>query len=868
MKKQTKKPFSQKNRVKTVQAVSSTINLSKRTVLVIAALFIAIGVSFLAFSSAADPSAVTVNIIKTQFDYPANAIFVSPDGVDSSTRGSKDLPLKTLTYAIRSKAVAGNTIVLRAGIYRESPATVTKALTIQAYPNEEVWLDGSDEVTGWVQDGTAWRKDGWTAANAMCPKNATPSDASNPDAAVNYSCYTPGGEGSQVLVTPENPASFLPDMFFVGGTQLKQVMTKAEVKGGTFYVNRDTNQVFIGDNPSGKMVEGSTRQQAIQYYQDKVAGSKLRGIGVRRFASKIVFTSKPGQIEVSNGAKGIEFDSMVFTQSGGSGLFVTGSSSDKSTGLVIKNSLFASNGTSGLSGNYTDGTNLENNIFYNNNTEKAQWEGTYGSFAGAKFARLTNATVKNNLFQDNYGTGFWCDLACQNVAITGNMSRGNLINGIYYEISYGGILASNVAYNNGQAGVKASGQQIKIYNNTSYNNGVENIFSYDDPDTSRIASANIEIKNNISASGPRSTAYSPLLRLWMNRTNVGQTVKGMDYNLYFRSSAGLPKNILLWVGTNANYGYTTLDTTLRSQTGREANSVLIDGKAIGTIFKDASKGDFKLVSGSGAVNSGEALPADVANALGLNAGQIVSRGAVSWRNGSESSVAIATPDPVTPPPAPANKVPTASVTATSSSLTLATSVADAAFKVNAVASDPDGSITKLEILQNNAVVYTCYNTITCRYDANGYGAGTFTYAARAYDNASPTAVTTSTSQSVVVNAAAVVPTPVPVPQPSLTKPTGLSFGLDQGFLNYGIGMRWSAVAGATGYKVTFTPDSQVPTTKTQSTANFTQSGITIGKVYSFDIVATNGTSESPKTTVKAQANCGWWLFNCTVKQIP
>ena len=867
MKKQTKKPIVRKNQVRSFQAVSSSINLSKRTLLIIAALFIAVGVSYLAFSSAEDPSSVAVNIIKTQYDYPANAIFVSPGGVDSGTRGTKDAPLRTLTYAVRSKAVAGDTIVMRAGTYREAVGTISKALTIQAYPNEEVWLDGSDEVTGWVAEGSLWRKDGWVAANAMCPKNSPQPNVANPDASENYSCYTAGGEGSQVLVTSENPASFLPDMFFVNGVQLKQVMARAEVKAGTFYVNRDTNQVFIGDNPSGKLVEGSTRQQAIQYYQSAVAGSKLRGIGVRRFASKIVFTSKPGEIEVSNGAKGIEFDNMVFTQSAGSGLFLTGSSSDKSTGLVVKNSLFATNGTSGLSGNYTDGTNIENNIFYNNNTEKAQWEGTYGSYAGAKFARLSNATVKNNLFQDNYGTGFWCDLACQSVAITGNMSRGNLVNGIYYEISLGGILASNVTYNNGRAGLKASGQQIKIYNNTSYNNGVENIFSYDDPDASRIASANIEIKNNITASGPRTTANSPLLRLWMSRTNIGQTVTALDNNLYFRSSAGLPKDVLQWVGTNANYTYTTLDSTLKSQTGRETSGLLVDGKAIGTLFKDAPSGDFKLVSGSAAVNSGAALPADVANALGLNAGQVVSRGAVSWRNGSSSSITVATPDPVTPPPAPVNQAPTASVTVSKNSITLSAG-SGAAFQVNATANDPDGSITKLEILQNNAVVYTCYNAASCRYDANGYGAGTFTYAARAYDNATPTAITTSATQSVVVNAAASPTTPVPTPQPSLSKPTGISFGLDQGFLSYGMGLRWSPVTNATGYKVTYTQDGQAPTTKAQTASTFSQSSITIGKIYTFDIVATNGTTESPKTTVKAQASCGWWVFNCSIKQIP
>lgn len=61
---------------------------------------------------------------------------------------------------------------MRAGVYREELGTITKPVTIQPYPNEEVWLDGSDPLTGLVQDGKAWRKDGWTAGNAITPMPA------------------------------------------------------------------------------------------------------------------------------------------------------------------------------------------------------------------------------------------------------------------------------------------------------------------------------------------------------------------------------------------------------------------------------------------------------------------------------------------------------------------------------------------------------------------------------------------------------------------------------------------------------------------------------------------------------------------------
>lgn len=861
-KRTAKRPTGSKSKSTPNPILKQFTNLTMRSkVLVGALLFALVGGAIVAFSSAADPSTVTVDIIKTQYAYPSNALFVSPGGNDCATTscGTQNAPYKTLKFAV-SKAVSGNTIVMREGIYREALGSMTKSLTIQAYPNEKVWLDGSDVIpqNEWFQDGTSWRKDNWAAANVMCPKKTTPEDPSNPDNVVNYSCYTTDPQGSKWLVNAANPASFLPDMFFVDGIQLKQVLTRNEVKAGTFYINRNTSQVFIGDNPSGKQVEGSTRQQAMQYYKAGTAGSKLRGIGVRKFASKIVFTSQPGQIEVSNGAKGIEFDNMVFTQSAANGLFVTGSAADKSTGLVVRNSIFASNGTSGLSGNQVDSMTVENNIFYNNNTEKAEWEGDYGSFAGSKMAVMTNSTVKNNLFQGNYGSGFWCDLSCQNNVITGNMSRDNLVNGIYYEISFDGIIASNVTYGNGAAGLKASGKRIKIYNNTSYNNVANAIFAYDDPGLTRTDSGAIEIKNNIVAGGPRTTSNDSLIRLWMKRNGVAPVLTAMDSNLYLRSAATQPKYVIGWYGPDGdatNMNYTTLDAAARTRMGRESKGILLDGKSIGTLFKDAPNGNFQLVSGSAAVDSSEPLPADVATATGKTAGQVVSRGAISWRNGSGSDLAGATPDPVTPPAPPANIAPTATVSVSGNSFTT-----PAAFQVTANATDSDGSITKLEILQNGAVVHTCSNSGTCRYDANGYGAGTFQYSARAMDNATQPAIGTSGSQSVVVSAPATTPPPTPAPTPALTKPTGVQVGTD-GLFPIGIGVKWNAVSGATGYKVT--PVGRAAVARTVS--NYVDAGVTVGNIYTYDVTATNGTTESPKTTVTTQVTCTFWIFGCSAK---
>ena len=76
------------------------------------------------------------------YPVPSGAIIVSPSGNDAAA-GTTSAPLRTLAHAVAS-APSGATIVLRAGSYHESVVIPPgKRLTIQAWPGEPVWLDGS-----------------------------------------------------------------------------------------------------------------------------------------------------------------------------------------------------------------------------------------------------------------------------------------------------------------------------------------------------------------------------------------------------------------------------------------------------------------------------------------------------------------------------------------------------------------------------------------------------------------------------------------------------------------------------------------------------------------------------------------------------
>ena len=153
----------------------------------------------------------------TAYPVPASAIVVSPSGSNTAA-GTAAAPYQTIANAI-AKAPSGATIVVRAGTYHESLVTPsTKQLTIQSWPNEAVWLDGSKPLSGWVADGTAWRFDGWTTEF---------------DASPTYTRGAPDGSTEDwTFVNPAHPMAAHPDQVWIGDVALRQVGSRAEVKAG------------------------------------------------------------------------------------------------------------------------------------------------------------------------------------------------------------------------------------------------------------------------------------------------------------------------------------------------------------------------------------------------------------------------------------------------------------------------------------------------------------------------------------------------------------------------------------------------------------------------------------------------------------
>lgn len=686
-------------------------------------------------------------IPSTSYSIPSGAIFMATTGNDSNN-GSQSSPVKSMSKAL-SIAPSGGTIVVRGGVYRDGLAGVSKSLTWQAYPGEQVWFDGTDVVGGWQPSGNTWYIDGWYTPEFCKGEyynyayNAQRSDNTGP---CNH--YDMTGD-------PSNPMAGSPQMAFVNGVALKEVTNLASVTSGTFYYDKSSRRFTIGTSPVGATVELARRPTALIL----AATSSIKGLGFRKYASNEYNNSTEAPVILS--APNSLIENSVFWANAGYGAGVS-----NSQGAVIRSSSFISNGFNGFTanghhaGSTVDNILIEGNNFDGNNTEKF---GTGCSAscaqAGIKLSHMNGGSIKNNIFQNNNGHGFWCDLYCTNFVITGNIARNNVRSGIFYEVSDKAIIASNLISSGGEFGLRIGGPNIKVYNNTVLSSTRMGLWVYDDPRVpsgSEVAgdTANVEVVNNIFQSG---TDF--LANFQGNQTTAAQLISTVDYNSYFRPT-GTPVVGFKFGSSASGYAYYNTVAAFRTATGKEAHGQDITNQA-NPYFINASTGDYRIRTDSVAYRSGQALPADVASAIGVTAGQAVDRGALNWVGKPGGAT--------TPPPAPTDT--SAPVTAISSPT--ANASAKGTVTVSGSATD-NVAVVKVDLLVDGSFKATDSTApfASFSWDSSTVGDGAHNLSFKAYDAAGNTAV----SPNVPITVSNVAPPPLPVIQSVAASPATVTAG--------------------------------------------------------------------------------------------
>jgi parallel beta-helix repeat protein len=371
------------------------------------------------------PSRGSVPVGSASYAVPAGALFVAPGG-DDGAAGNQAAPYRTLAAAV-AKAKAGATIVLRAGSYNESVVVpFNKPLTIQAYPKEAVWLDGSVPVSSWQRSGS-----GWSTPWSSFPSSALLGIADNPR-----------------FLQAGFPLAGRPDQVFLDGVQLTQV-TPDKLAPGTFAADPAGGRVLIGSDPAGHELRISNKQQAIWV---QAPNTTLQGFGVRRYAT---LDADRGTVRLGN--TGATARDLVVSENAMIGVNL------ENNGGTLQRLTVEHNGMLGIGANASYDMKLTDSVVRENNWQRFKETPVSG---GVKITRSRGVTVSNNDVSRNYSSGLWLDESVYDSKVVGNTVVDNEWTGIQLELSSKSVIAGNTV-TGGKAGIQIIGSDdVRIYNNS------------------------------------------------------------------------------------------------------------------------------------------------------------------------------------------------------------------------------------------------------------------------------------------------------------------------------------------------------------------------------------------------------------------
>ncbi|PFG21139.1 right-handed parallel beta-helix repeat-containing protein [Serinibacter salmoneus] len=522
---------------------------------------------------------------QARYPVPAGAIYAVADGAQTGT-GTKQHPYGSLQYAI-DRASSGDTVVLRAGHYHETTRIpFNKALTIQNYPGEAVWIDGSEQLTGWSRTGATW---------------SVPWDHAF-DTRVSH---TSGRDETSRFLDPRYPAANLPEGVWVNGTALEQVTSLGAVGSDTFYVDRSAGRLHIGRNPSGVTIEATTLAKALTIHGE---GSVIRGIGVQRYANHLALMGA-----VTAEVKDIRIENVVVRDTATVGLY------GWNTGKVFDRVTVSGNGMLGMGLNDSDGALITGVLATGNNAERFKAEPVAG---GAKFTTSDDMLIRDSSFSENVHAGLWLDEFANDSVIVRNTIEGNTGTGVQVELLTDALLAGNSVHDNGAYGVSiVDASDVTMWNSTVVFNGKGPVRMAQD---SRYSSATdwftrgITVRNTVlGLSG--SSALCPIVYDDQTRSLFRADLSlDFDHNLLHRDSATAPERITCLPNGASGLQATRTLSQLRS-IGWEANGHLAHGSEV------------TLVRGEAVPTAvGTALPADVAEMIGAEPGSTIV--GVPWRS--------------------------------------------------------------------------------------------------------------------------------------------------------------------------------------------------------------------------------------------
>jgi Right handed beta helix region len=593
----------------------------------------------------AQPSGGPYGPVDQRYEIPkaAHVYFVASDGNADSPGTTLEKPT-TLESAIE-RVVTGDAIVMRGGVYRTGGLVLNQGVTIQPYLNERPILKGTQVATKWeaLRDHV-WRTK-WAQLFPAAP----------------LGWWQRAREGMRTPL-----CKFNNDMVFVDGELLNPKSWEGELDAHSFFVDYKDGYVYIGVDPTNKLVEITAHDSALVRTSAPVHGKTndhkgpvIRGITFTQYAYRALEVEGKKHFTVADEPTD---EPVGLSDPATFGKEVIGTVLENVTisycsrvagyfrgdGLIIRNSLISDTGTEGI---YVIGSSdvlLERNIIRRNNVR--QLTGYYPS-AVKIFNQTRRVTFRDNLIVDQpYSNGVWYDVGNRDGVIVNNWIEG-ADNGFFFEISRGATVAGNVFVrcNNGVRVLNSA--DVHVYNNTfidtpatfdrNERSATGDHFGWHPstgPDVDQ-REGHVFVNNLLVA----SNAYrGPLLRFEQPKTLCSRLSRPMaikiDGNVYVRAVAsdatGTPEALISW-SPAANDGcsstFTSLDDFRKAYPAFEANGTQLE-RTPRSIFKGPDLGNYELLNAIPGAPQGELVPADVRKLLGWSEEESKTPGAYPFRN--------------------------------------------------------------------------------------------------------------------------------------------------------------------------------------------------------------------------------------------
>jgi hypothetical protein len=576
----------------------------------------------------AQPSGGPYGPVRKSYDLPkvsGKIYFVTPDGEAGRSGESLDRPT-TLESAIE-RVRTGDAIVLRGGTYRTGGLKLNQGITIQPFKDELPVVKGTYVATKWEDLGNGLWVTSW---DRLFPSK--PAD-----------WWQRKREGKK---TPLH--RFNNDMVFVDGRLLQSAGWEGEVNQQSCYIDYNTNQVYIGSDPAGHLVEITAFDVALLRTTGECHGKAsdrkgylVRGIEFTQYAYRaleIEGTEPEGISDESRHGKEVVGttleDCTISCCSRVAGYF-------RGDRLTMRRCRISDTSTEGVYVIASNDVLLEQNVFTRNNIEEITG---YYPAAVKIFNQSHRVTCRDNLVIDlPHSNGIWYDVG--NVdgvfvnnwieRVGSNAGRGSTDrlwpsdNGFFFEISKGAVCAGNVFVNCDHGLMILNSADVAMVQNTFINStacigrnarsAAGDHFGWHPstgPDVDK-RDGHVFANNLLTAD---AEYVRPLLFVWQpdslcTRLPVSQ-LKTMDHNVYIQEGPrGTP---LLWsptAGDRCQKGFAGVEEFRAQFPAFEEGGRSFAGYR-GPLFVSSELGSYRPAPGSAWSVAGMRLPASVARILG------------------------------------------------------------------------------------------------------------------------------------------------------------------------------------------------------------------------------------------------------------